>query len=575
MHLTQKKPVEFVWNGEQTLYLVGLPDNKRIVTATVPQKHNHPMPGLLVPISSGTLHQPNHQQIQQHIILSPALAPPPPPPLDFISNIKVEMKPVIPTLVATHSQPPILPDRPIKVEFTPPPPLYEMTPMKSISNNVKPSQTTTKAKKATTKSQVMTDVLEILIKNGELPETAVFDPTTPTTSIVPNSINQHTQHQAQNPMLFSSLVNASQPDVKPVPDTSDDATSKYLLDPQRPDMDNIEMLSPMPPDCDISVSSFDLFLERQEQKQNEELQQIQQNAQQQSHQEKPDDQLQGLDDLNRVPSLQQPNHLPSSSTLYDLGLMDGWMGHQLDMDMNEDPCHQFTLNNHMRLLNNDNNFCNDESGGSKINRRDPSLQPSLNELIQQQQLQQSQQQNFSNAFGLCHNNNNVNHTNGTNQNHHTNNTLNNNNSNNNHNHLDHLTYTPTPMDIEDFENISSFDLSQITGVSNDHQQINTPPHPFGQSNMQSNLGGQQPQHHNQQPMMTSQQPSGSHLNHHQHLNQEHPHLLNNYESMSSSHDAYDTPLALNSENILDIFNIDDFKMSNDNSLPWSEVDFAA
>lgn len=583
LHLSQNKPVEFVWNGEQTLYLVGLPDNKRIVTATVPQKHNSTMPGLLFPISSGTLHhQPNHQQIQQHIILTPAPAPPPPPPLDLISNIKVEMKPVISTL-NSNPQPQLVADRPIKIEFTPPPPpLYETTPVKPIST-VKPTQSLTKAKTAN-ESQVMTDVLEILIKNGELPETAVFDPTTPTTISLSNNTSQQSLHQTQNPMLFSTLVNPSQLDTKPIPNQTDD-TNKYLQDPHRSDMDNIEMLSPMQPDCDNSVSSFDIFVDRHEQIQNDDQLQVQQNQQQQPQPQtqskdksdaQQDNQNQCLDDLIHGTNLQQSNH-PASSPFDDLELME-LMGHHLDMDMNDDPCHQFTLNNHMRLLNNDNNICGDGGGGSKINRRDPSLQPSLNELIQQQQ--QSQQHSFSNAFGMCHNNN-VNHmSNGSNHNNHMSNNLNNNNNNNNnHNSLDHLTYTSTPMDIEDFDtSMSSFDFPHITGVSNDHQQqINTPPHPFGQSNLvqQSN------QQNNQQSMsIPGQQPSGSHL-HNQHYqqqsnHQQQPHLMqNNYLESMGSHDAYDTSLALNSENILDLFNIDDFKMGNDNSLPWSEVDFAA
>lgn len=548
------------------LYLVELPDNKRIVTASVPQKHNKNMPGLLVPFSSGTLHQTNHQQIQQHFVLSPAPAPPPPPPLDFISNIKVEMKPVISSLVS-HPPPPIVADRPIKLEFAPPPPppLYEATPTKPIST-VRPTQTTTKAKPATI-SQVMTDVFEILIKNGELPETAVFDPTTANTSILPNSMNQQSLHQPQNAMLFSSLTNSNQADMKPITDSSADDGSKYLLDPHRPDLDNIEMLSPMQPDCDNSVSSFNIFFDRHEQKHNDEQQEIQQNQQhqtqqqqqQQEHKNKANEiqerQLQQLDDLNRATHLQQSNHHAPSSPLMAL------KSNQLNMDMNDDPYHQFSINYHLPLLHNDNNICSDDVGSSKINRRDPSLQPSLNELIQQQQLQQSQQQNFSNGFRICHNNN-VNHTNANNRNHSTN-TLNNNDSNYNHNHLDHLTYTSTPMDIEDFDSsLSSYDFSQITGVPNDHQQINTPPHhPFGQSNMQSNV--EQLSHHqqNQSTMISNQQPSGSHMN--------------NHSNQQQLYYAYGSPLASNSENFLDLFNIDDFKMSNDNSLPWSDVDFTA
>lgn len=534
------------------------------------------MPGILVPISSGPNHLSNghHQHLQQHIILATTPAPPPPPPLDLISNIKVEMKPVISSAQATSTPiqlqpPPIIADRPIKIEFIPPP-QYDVAPTKPMAA---PKQPPAKGK-AATKSQVMTDVLEILIKNGELPETAVFDPTTPTSSAPSNtnSINQQSMHQSQNPMLFSTLV--SQVDQQ-IPDPTKDkcrtdgtarSSSTLLLDTHHPHIDNVEMLSPMQPDCDNSIS-FDMFMERQEQKQAQrEEQLLQQQQQHQQQQQQPlneqERQRLRLEELNRANELHTAQHA-SSSPFDDLELME-LMGQQLDMDMNDDPCHQYTLNNHMRLLNNENNICNDD-GGSKINRRDPSLQPSLNELIQQQQ--QQSQQNFSNTFGICHsnNNNNSNHSsnNGTSNNSNANN--NNNNNHNSPNIMDHLSYSSTPMDIEDFESsLSSFDFSQITGVSNE-PPINTPPHMFGQSN----TVGQAQQ--SQQQQMLHSQPTGSHLHNHNHQH----HMLNNCVESMSSHDAYDTPLALNSENILDLFNIEDFRMSNDNSLPWSEVDFAA
>ncbi|XP_037049658.1 uncharacterized protein LOC119083954 [Bradysia coprophila] len=115
------------------------------------------MPGILVPISA---------PISSSIATLSGPVPPPPPPLpptDLTVN-RIAL-----------SQP---------LQQTSPPPLQRQTTDKTLpqyEEAAKQLAANNKTGKNHIKSQVMTDVLEILIKNGELPETAVFDPATPNT----------------------------------------------------------------------------------------------------------------------------------------------------------------------------------------------------------------------------------------------------------------------------------------------------------------------------------------------------------------------------------------------------------
>lgn len=471
--LTSKK---LVWSGEPTLFLVGLQDNKRIINGLQqhPKASATSIPSILVPISSGC-------------------APPPPPPLPPLSPMIQISQAVLPNHIKVDIMKPSLQ-----------PPQYEEATRQL-------DKTKKNVGKNNVKSQVMTDVLEILIKHGELPETAVFDPTTPTppNNLPPGPPQKMTFQQSKFPMSHAM-------------------PTKLLLTAAQA-AQNVEMLSPVHPDCsDSSVNSFDLFLEQQEKQVSEQLQQDEQQQQQQQsyiqqqndllefqqHQQQLLQQQQGLDKLDSQTSSGNVDLKPFD----DLEFME-LMGHQLDMDMGDETCHPFQNNIQM----NKPNLCSTigaDVGNSKTGRRDmnPSLQPSLNDIILQQQ--QINGLGFNNNY----NTGNINNTTNTNNN---------------------MNFNSTPMDIEDFENsLSSFDFSSITGVHDD--QINTPPHPFSQL-----------QDH---PVFHQQ---------HQQSNQ----LLQS-TGIDSSH-SYDPPLAINHD-ILDIFNIDDFKMSTDtlswgDNLSWGEV----
>lgn len=210
----------------------------------------------------------------------------------------------------------------------------------------------------------------------------------------------------------------------------------------------------MQPDCENSVSSFDLFMERQQQEKRDQ-QAVKQELMQQQQQQPP---CQQIGQQNVLPSLHQQmesqqspqrhqiisnGHQSDIKHFDDLELMD-----IIGMDIGDDQYHLNPVKN---------SLINGNASGimSKAHRRDmnPSLQPSLNELIMEQQQQQQQSTSFNNNFNFdgCNNNN---------------------------------TFHSMPMDIEDFENsLSHFDFSSITGVSD--EQINTPPHPFSQLQQQN------------------------------------------------------------------------------------------
>lgn len=397
--------MEIVWNGEPTLFLVNIPDNKRIINA-VQQK---PMPGILVPISAPL-------QTPITATLSGPVPPPPPPlpPTDLVNRIAVSQP------LQHNSPPPLQPQTTDKTL-----PKYEEAAKQLATNN--------KAGKNHIKSQVMTDVLEILIKNGELPETAVFDPTTPTTPGTNINLTQSLVYQPTKLALNSGPPKLTM--LRGVPASSN--------------IENVEMMSPMQPDGENSVSSFDLFMERQQQEKRDQQAAKQELIQQQPPPPPPrqNDQpnLHQHMDAQQSPVRHQiisNGHQSDIKHFDDLELMD-----IIGMDIGDD---QYHLNPVKNSLINGNG-----SGISKAHRRDmnPSLQPSLNELIMEQQQQQQQSTSFNNNFNFdgCNNNNN---------------------------------FHSMPMDIEDFENsLSHFDFSSITGVSD--EQINTPPHPFSQLQQQN------------------------------------------------------------------------------------------
>lgn len=188
-------------------------------------------------------------------------------------------------------------------------------------------------------------------------------------------------------------------------------------------------------------------------------------------------------------------------------------------------------------------------------RRDmnPSLQPSLSELIQQQQQNQHQirQQQTLNSHLNNHNRSNSSSNNDTNNNLNSNLDSNPNNNLIDYNSPFYLGNQTNPiatssglhlgsMDIEYFDNtLAQFDFSLPSTAS----QLTAP-------NQTSTVNFDV----NDQQMVNSVNASNG--------------------IMTSNTSSYYPNSSSNVNNhVLDLFNIDDFKMSGD-SLPWSEVDYA-
>lgn len=203
-------------------------------------------------------------------------------------------------------------------------------------------------------------------------------------------------------------------------------------------------------------------------------------------------------------------------------------------------------------------------------RRDmnPSLQPSLSELIQQQQQNQHQirpQHSSLNNHHNQHHHHHHHHRSNSTSNNDTNNNLNSSlDSNPNNNLIDYnnpfylgnqSNQITTPsglhlgsMDIEYFDNtLAQFDFAlppTTSQMSTTLNQLSVPP---------------------------SSTATPTTIN----FDSNDVHLVNAPNSIMTSTASYYTPNASTNANnhVLDLFNIDDFKMSGD-SLPWSEVDYA-
>lgn len=276
------------------------------------------------------------------------------------------------------------------------------------------------------KSENLTDVLDILIKNGDLPESALNTPTTATT---PNGNNVIMTDMEGN-LIFPK-----------------ESKSPPLLD-------NIDMGSPMPKDEPLDKDkALDLFLKD-------------------SHKD-----TDAYDDLE----------------------LFGLMSSHLDMDIEEQNSNTSPNHHHHPTPN------------TNIRRdMNPSLQPSLNELIKQEQ-QQHDNHCSSHPFvdglfdSLCKDQSKCDSDNSANNNN---------------------TYLSTPMDVcDEFD----FNFPQLSPIS----AINTPPHPFSSCGLSASST-----------------------------------TMDSSQGGSSSAGGGSAGLMMNNNDILDFLNIDDYKMSS-----WGEGDF--
>ncbi|XP_055376874.1 serine-rich adhesin for platelets [Condylostylus longicornis] len=576
-------------------------------------------------------------------------------------------------------------------------------------------------KKHSFKSENLSDVLDILIQNGELPQSALDTPTTPSTnsnviqqdgqllftsvqqqeiqqqktqqqtspstSSSPatsnNLLNQITEIQQQQQqqqnistavdnihqmnLITSSDVTNSSPAATITGDTqildNSDFHSSLLLNTPL-NIENIDMASPMQPDChidDVVTKSIDAFLEQ--------AQQDHQNDQQQQKQQSFNSNNSNAGNLNALH--QHHNHLPHHITnnlehFDDLVLE--LMSQQLDMDISEETCHNFpsmiidsNSNTSSELLQNHNKLSNLSV------RRDmnPSLQPSINELIQQQlhhhlqnlPLQQfkqhsNQQQRHPQQHPQPHlqlQQQQQHHNQQQQQNQHENNS-NINSSSHHHNtigrsnllvngNIDHQAmatdstnafdtthfdiassptnnnFSTTPMDVcDDFDNPLA-SLGFTTSFSPD-SNINTPPHPFssGLSNNSNSNDGCGISHNNNNNNNNNNNRNNSTnignsgicgFSNNININRNGPNSIlstsscssnqnspefqihndygsgignggnsnggnSNCSNSSANDNTFNTHLPISQDNILDLFNIDDFKMGG----PWSEIDYA-
>ncbi|XP_037906831.1 myocardin-related transcription factor A isoform X1 [Hermetia illucens] len=502
-HPVQPQPINqipIVWNGDTaTVLLLGVQDNKKLVGG---HQRTASLPSILLPIPTTTAPQ-TIQTIDQLI----------------------ETKPIINQVIATHET---IPQLQPTAEIKPPPPLYEEATKQLNSSNALKQENATVKKHI--KSDNLTDILNILVKNGDISPSAL-DPTTPSTpgSVImtqeilfnhsgPGSqiVQTHTHLDSQQqPAQLQQVRLQSQPQaqhvqlqIQPQPQQqlqqrSNSAqkaevnvfdASLLLNTPQTP-IQNMDLASPLQPDCHIDTenvaSALDTFL--------------------QEH------------------SVEPPAN-GDMAPYDDFDLLE-LMSQQLDMDISDEtPCQNYTPMETNANASNTSSY--QKSGLSSKRGMNPCLQPSINELIQQQEQQGSNNNGGSSA---SNNNDSSLNCNGL-LNGFDPNSFDLGGSNNN--------FASTPMDVcDDFEShLNSFSFSSLSPDSN----INTPPHPFSSALSTSTCSG-----------------SGAHnpldFNHSSNSNGQ---LMNG----TSDVDAFGSS-GVNQDNLPELFNIDDYKMG------WS-VDFA-
>lgn len=372
------------------------------------------------------------------------------------------------------------------------PPLAKCMPITQV-------QALSKVRKGDPMPQALKDVYEILSKNGE-----ILEPDTPESGLsTPNG----SQVMMINPNLMfdnrrvRGVVNEMSSGVSNDAPSSD-IPSSLLLD-SGSDLLNLPVLSPMQQDCMQSDPE-------------ETLDKLLAQAQQTNNCHTP---------RNSPFHQSSASVAPSSSQL--LSDFNDFELLEFPMDIEDDAYHH-----HAGMMNHQSENHLSSSGSTRVREMNPSLTPSLNELIQIQQQQQSTQSNdsslmngYQNSFSDSMNNN----------------------SENSHCSSNSHFNNETPMDFENllsnFEIPTNFD-SPSPGLQSNNQSnrscstnydtLSSPSHHFGNHCYNSNVHS---------PLHTTQ-------HHHYHTNNHH---LNHHH-----------------ENILEFFN-DDFRMGVGDSMSC-EVD---
>ncbi|XP_055690584.1 myocardin-related transcription factor A [Lutzomyia longipalpis] len=430
-----KNNVEIVWNGEPTLLLVGLRDKKENLSQQTS------IPRILVPIaakndvdtSTGTMLKP--QEIQ-------------------VVGVKQD------------------PQQQVAVRFDEMPPAEALkfitAQAASTATSTQPA-TKTNGKIPHRNSQMITDVLEILIRNGELPESAAQIPATPTT---PGTV-------AGAP-LMEGIVFTKPSATAAVREVQQFSGQENGMSTSGGDVESMDLLSPLHPDPSIdaenAVDTLNMFLEQTST---------------------------DLDAGGKECDHVDLNHFD------DLAFME-LMNHQMDMDITEDsPAEQPPP----------------PPPYSRTRREmNPSLQPSLSELIQQQ------------SGGGFFSNGSQSSTTG-----------NNNHSSMSNNNL----VSEIQMEMDEFSNsLPPFDFPALGGTLSHDVDNPTPPFTFSTMGSLTSISATTAD----DAVPTTNVVTTSHCGAEQNL--------------------YDAAhVAMQQDNLLDLLSFDDLRMSGE-SMPWSEVDFA-
>lgn len=490
-HLNQKNGPELIWNGESTLLLVNFPDDKKFL---VP---NNAMRNIFVPFTATQ----NVDAILKKVNLGAQLQP-------HTAAVQLTSLPKL----SSHLQSPIQTSgSPIKVEkFHDMPVAQGTSTHQLIGRNHSPAVAN------------LTGMVDILVDGQQL---SVQTPFSLAAKTEPHNCNG----VAGSPSMTSTSTPATKSS-----DFSHVIPSDMMLNAN---MDSD--ISPMRGHSicdDMYLNETDIFLNDTGRNDAASQKMLQQQQQPQ-----PPDQSHHL--RNGIVKKEATEH--DNNAFDDLELME-LMGQQLDMDISDDSCQPISNMTSDKMLN-----MNNDSASNSLNspsqtmscRRDmnPSLQPSLSELIQQQQTPSSHgsASNNSRLSGASNSADSTNmHTNYMNQDglndYNSNFFLDNNTiSSNNNNNLN-----LGSMDVEYFDHsLAQFDFAipcpnQSNGLMNNSSQLPL----YSESEMTNSMAFN---------------PSGTNTNDD----------LGEYYSSSGS---------AGHNNILDLFNIDDIKMSAD-PMNWYAV----
>ncbi|GAB0088537.1 uncharacterized protein DMENIID0001_029860 [Sergentomyia squamirostris] len=451
----KNNPVEILWNGEPTLLLVGLRDNKK---ENLSQQTS--IPRILVPITAAKS-TADMEAPQTGTIIKP----------QEIQVLNVKSEPVVQSSavpVAVHIADELAADS-LKFIAT-----SQQTPTTVGAATTSTAPMKSNGKIPHRNSQLITDVLEILIRNGELPESAAQIPVTPTT---PGTTNAATGVPLMEGIVFTKARGAdTQSQVEQQFGGSGD--NSLHTSGATDVVESMDLLSPLHPEADINaenaVDTLNMFLEQTSS---------------------------ALDGAGKDCDPVDLNHFD------DLAFME-LMSHQMDMDITEDspaepPPPPPPYSRTRREMN-------------------PSLQPSLSELIQQQ--------SSGNFYNSNSGNNNLNNSSVTNNN----------------------LVNEIQMDMDEFSNsLPPFDFPGLSGTLSHDVDNPTPPFTFSSlSSLGSSIVS------SGEDIPTTSVVTTSHCGAEQNL-----------------YDAAAHHVAMQQDNLLDLLSFDDLRMSGE-SMPWSEVDFA-